>query len=407
MEPIELVEGLGTFTGRGAGTDAERRAAGWLAERLSPGGRNVVVETFWCRPNWALAHTLHAVLAVAGSLISLVSPVAGTALLAAALASVIADSLTGISFGRRLTPEHASQNVVVAGGSRGDEEARVHLVLTANYDAGRTGLVYRDWLRRPPAIIRQTVRGFIPGWLGWLSIGIVWLLAIAVVRVTGHTSTAVSAAQLPPTVGLLVALALLLDLAPGRWSPAVGDDATGVGVASAVAQALQTTPPRHLDVELVLTGAGDADQIGLRRYLRRRKQERTAANTVVVGVAASTAGRVHWWHSDGPLIPLRYGRPLRRLGQKLAADEPHFQAGQHKGRGTGPALPARIAGIPAITLGCLDDHGLTPRSHQPTDTVDRLDPVALDAGLHFALLMVDAIDAAVGELQGRRAATPA
>jgi hypothetical protein len=407
MEPIELAEGLATFTGRGAGTDAERRAAGWLAERLSPGRENVSIETFWCRPNWALAHALHAALAVAGSLVSLASPVAGTAILAVTLASVVADSLSGISFGRRLTPEHASQNVVFASGPRGDDEARVHLILTANYDAGRTGLVYRNWLRRHPAIIRRTLHGFTPGWLGWLSIGIASLLAIAILRLTGGTSHAIAAAQLPPTVGLVVALALLLDVAFSGWSPAAGDNATGVGVATAAAQALHAAPPQHLNVEVVLSGAGDGDQIGLRRYLRSRRRERKAADTIVLGIAACTAGQPRWWQSDGPLIPLRYGRWLRHLAENLGADEPHLHPTRHKGRGVTAALPARIAGILAIALGCLDDDGLAPGSHRTTDTADRIEPGALDRALQFTLLMVDAIDAAVGEHRRGRAATPA
>jgi hypothetical protein len=42
MEPNELGDGLAGFAGRGAGTDAERRAAHWLAERLSSDGQSVV-----------------------------------------------------------------------------------------------------------------------------------------------------------------------------------------------------------------------------------------------------------------------------------------------------------------------------------------------------------------------------
>ena len=406
-DPMATVRGLAAFANRGAGTDAERRAANWLAGQCQGPGRAVDLETFWCRPNWALAHALHVTVAIAGGLLSLVSPVAGTAILAVALASVLADSLTGVSLGRRLTPERASQNVLVAAAPRPQGDKPFHLILTANYDAGRTGLVYRDGLRHPVAATREALRGFTPGWLGWVSLGIAWLLAIAILRITGHTSNPVSALQLPPTVGLLVALALLLDVAVGRWSPSAGDNAAGLAIVGAVAQALEATPPRHLRVELVATGAGDGDQVGLRRYLAARKRERKAGNTVVLGIAACGAGRPRWWNSDGALIPLRYGRPLRQLAEKLAADEPHLHARRHKGRGATSALPGRIAGIPSITLGCLDDSGLAARSHRLSDTTNRLDPDALHAGLQFALLMVDGIDAAVGELQREPTPTPA
>lgn len=407
MEAMEIVEGLCDFANRGAGTDAERRAAGWLAHELSRDGHEATVETFWCRPNWALAHALHVAVALVGSLVSLLSPVAGVAILSVALASILADSLLGSSPGRRLTRERASQSVLLtpALGDPDDGE-RVRLILTSNYDAGRTGLVHRNWLRRPAAVLRQRLSAVTPGWLGWLSVGVIWLLAIAAVRLEGRTSPGIGALQLPPTVALLIALALLVDLAIASWAPAAADNASGVAVAITLARALESMPPQHLDVELVLTGAGDGDQIGLRRYLTRRRGERTAANTVVLGIAACGARRPRWWVSDGPLIPLRYARPLRELAEEIGIDETHMGLAPHKGRGTTPALPARMAGIPALAFGCLDGIGVAPESHQPADIADHVDSAGLDRALQLGLLLVDGIDAAVGELAANRTITP-
>jgi len=406
MEAIEIVEGLAGFAGRGAGTDAERRAATWLAAELSRERRDATIETFWCRPNWALAHALHGALALVGSLVSLASPIAGVAILAVALVSILADSLTGLSVGRRLTREHASQNVVISATPAAEDEKPMRLVLTANYDAGRAGLVYRDAFRRPAASLRRATKAA-PGWLAWLAIATAWLLAIAIVRLTGHTSGAIGALQLPPTVGVLLGAALLLDLGTAHWSPAAADNATGVAVAAALADALEATPPQHLAVELVITGAGDGDGTGLRRYLGSRRHGRSPGNTVVLGIAACADPEPHWWVSDGPLIPLRYARTLRDLAERLAAEEPYLDLRPHRGRGTTPALPARAAGIPAITLGTLDRRGLCARSHQPTDTPTAIDGDALEAELQFALLMIDAVDAAVGELQAGRIPTSA
>lgn len=407
MEAIEIVRGLMGFPGRGAGTDAERRAALWLAAQLSTAAQDVHVETFWCRPNWAFAHAIHAALAIAGSLVSLASPIAGLVLLALALASVLADWLTGHSLGRALTREHASQNVLLGPPSREAPEPSTRLILTANYDAGRTGLVYRDWLRRPTATIRRVLGRAAPGWIGWLAIGIVWLIALAALRLAGHSSHSVRVLQLVPTAMLIAGFGLLFDLALASWSPAAGDNGTGVAVAVALAQALGTTPLEHLEVELVLSGAGDGDQVGLRHHLRRSRRDRVASNTVVLGFGACSAGTVRWWISDGQLIPLRYGRPLRDLATALAADEPHLGAGPVRARGATPALAARMIGIPALTLGCLDDDGLVPHSHQPADRLEAIDSSALDDALQFALLVVDEIDAVVGELQELRATAPA
>jgi hypothetical protein len=49
--------------------------------------------------------------------------------------------------------------------------------------------------------------------------------------------------------------------------------------------------------------------------------------------------------------------------------------------------------VPAIRIACLDERGITPRSHQPDDTADHADPEAATAALDLALGVVDALDA--------------
>ena len=114
MRPLETTAGLAAFNERGAGTDAERRAARWLAGELVASRHRVRIETFWCRPNWALAHAWHVALALAGSLLSVSHPTIGAILLGVALLATLADATVGISPGRRLSPEHASQNVLAS-----------------------------------------------------------------------------------------------------------------------------------------------------------------------------------------------------------------------------------------------------------------------------------------------------
>lgn len=411
---MATVRGLAGFAERGAGSDAERRAANWLAAHCSAAGREVEIETFWCRPNWALAHLWHVGLAVAGSLIALLSPIAGIALLALALVSVTADAISGISLGRRLTPERASQNVVaLAAGETSAPGGRTRLILTANYEAGRIGLAYR--LRSATARLTQAIHGLTPGWLGWLCIAILWLLAVAILREEGHRSHLIGAIQLLPTVGLLLVFALLIELGTASWSPAAGDNGTGVAAVLELAGALAAAPPHHLQVEVVLTGAGDAEQIGLRRYLRARRRprerfrpaRRRTADTLVLGLAASSGGTPHWWQSDGAFLPLRYGAVLRRMAAQIAQDEAHLRAQPHRHRGNSAALPARAAGLPALTIGCLGADGLPPRSHRRTDIAEAIDPQAIDRTVQFALLLIDRIDAELGARQRREAATPA
>jgi hypothetical protein len=411
MHAIDTATRLTEFTARGAGTDAERRAAAWLAGQLRGGRRRATLQTFWCRPNWALAHAWHTLAAIVGSLLAVHHGFLGGAIILAALLCVIGDWLTGYSPGRRLTRERASQNVVSRASTQanrsGDTPPRVRLIVTANYDAGRTGLAYRNWLRLPAARLKRIAGGgrLTPGWLGWLAITMIWLLVVAVVRHGGTTGAPIGVVQLIPTAALVLALALLLELAGAPLGPAAGDNGTGAAVAISLVRALDAAPPSRLDVELVLQGAGEAGMTGLRRHLRSRRGELRSANTIVLGIAAAGSGRPCWWVSDGPLVPRRYPGRLRGLAAQASGVAGWLAARPHRGRGTSPALPARTRRLPALTIGCLDARGLAPRSHQAGDTPAALDPTPLDALLQFALTLVDAIDADLARTQS--SATPA
>lgn len=421
MAAMQTISGLARFPARGAGTDAERRAARWLAGELRRSGRAVRLETFWCRPNWALAHAWHAALGLAGSLISVGSHRLGGVLILVAAVCVVADSLLGISPGRRLTRERASQNVVSAppGRASGPDaaEARsgrpapgpVRLVITANLDAGRTGLIHRPRLRRPAAALRRVSGGLSPGWLGWLIVMLVWALATAVARSRGSTGTLLGLAQLLPTVALVLAAALLLEHGTAEFGPAAGDNASGVAAAVALAAALTAGPPGATEVEIVLQGAGDGNGIGLRRYLRARRRERCGFNTIVLGICAAGSGTPRWWISDGQMLPLRYFPQLRRVAAGAAAQAPRLQAAPVRTRGGSPAWPAQLRRIPTLAIGALDRRGLVPDSHTEADTPGRVDAASIDRVVQFALLLVDELDDHLAERAAARshAAAPA
>ncbi len=325
----------------------------------------------------------------------------------AALLSLLADALTGFSLGRRLTPEHASQNVVSEGTpGPSDDPDRVRLIITSNYDAGRTGLVHRTSIRRAAAALANVSARRAPGWLGWLAIALIWVLVIAILKVAGHKAAVLGAVQLVPTVGLVLALAALLELATAGWGPAANDNASGVGAAVALVNALDAAAPRRLSVDLVLQGASDGDGIGLRSYLRSRRSSRRAPNTIVLGIGASGAGSPVWFVSDGALVPLAYFRQLRALSATVARDESQADARPYRGRGSTPALAARWRRLPAIALAARDPLGMAPRSHQRADTPDSIDARAVDRVVEFGLLLVDQIDAYLGSRAAPAKRTP-
>ncbi len=183
-------------------------------------------------------------------------------------------------------------------------------------------------------------------------------------------------------------------------------------MAIALVRALTAAPPRNLAPELLLQGAGEGQEIGIRRYLRAHRRDVRREDAIVLGIAASGAGQPRWWRSDGRLIPIPCTRRLRDLAGEVArdrADPGHDRAQPHRGRGATPALPAQARGLPAIAIGTLDGRGLAKRSHQATDTPENIDQVALDRAVQFGLLLIDAIDAALDadHASSETTATPA
>ena len=251
-----VVDGLGGFTGRGACTDAERRAALWLHAELRARGREAWVETRWVRPQRAAALALACLAAVAGGLLSTAAPVAGLAIAAAGALALAGDAL-----GRNplllLFPRRATQHVLAG-------PADPDLLVVAAYDAPRRGLVLSDrW--------RARLRHFPYGGLAACGAAVA---AAAAARVADVDASWLGAAQLVPTLVLLAALAAALDIALSDYSPGANDNASGVAVAIALFEVLGDR------AALLLVGAGHAVPGAVHDHVRR---ERLMADVLEIG----------------------------------------------------------------------------------------------------------------------------
>lgn len=398
MDPMQIATGLAEIEGRAAGSDAERRAALWLRRRLRADGRDARLEPEWVRPQWAAVHAFHVAAGVAASLIALSSSTVGLALLAAVVVSMALDLLGVAHLLRRVSPERATQNVVSPpiAATRSSPEQTVRLVVLAHYDAPRGGMARRDGLRRVAATAQRACRGYLPGALGVMFLALVALLAVAVARRAGLEGRWLDLVQLVPTLLLLAGLASLIDLGLAGPGPGAGESASAAAVALALVDALDRAPPRHLAVELVLAGAGDGPSLGMRAFAQRRKRRYRPEATAVLHIAPCGRGRPRWWTVDGALAPRRLHPRLAALCADVARTRPVLRARAHRGHGAGAGWRARLAGWPAITVGCLDGHGLVPAAGQGSDRADRLDAGAMRAALGLCRELVARLDDDVG-----------
>jgi hypothetical protein len=262
--------------GRGACTDAERRAALALHDELRSRGHEAWVETHWVRPQWAAALALGSLLAVVGSLLSTAAEIPGLVL-------AVAGALTMVA---RPFPRRATQHVLT-----GVPEDGVVLAITAAYDVPRGGMVDHRRLRGPGASIcalvlvaatAARVAGFEPGWLG--------------------------AVQLVPTIALMIVVAAATDVALSGWA---AGDAAPPAIAASLFDELTREPPRTLRPMLLLIGAGHALPAGAARQLRR---EALGGDRVMV---LQIADGPPFWAARHPQVHAAAERALAALALEL------------------------------------------------------------------------------------------
>jgi hypothetical protein len=393
---MEIIRELCSFERRLAGTDAERRAANRLAERLTDAGRRVEVEPTYVHPQYALVYAAHCLLGFAGSLVSISVPALGFGLVLLAATSLYLDLNYRIYLLRSLFFRRASQNVV-SPGKRPSAPAR--LIICAHLDAARSGAVFAPARARRFAKLAQRSR--VP--LGPFRI-LFWSLALLIpllgLRMAGVDSELVSLLQLLPTLILLAGIFSLVEIELSDVVPGANDNASGVATALSLAAELEAEPPENLDVWIVLAGAGECMQEGMRSFVRSRRKQLDRQSTFFLAIDSVGHGDVRFQTSAGWVVSYGMDRRLLELCEAIAvadADgERKFNAAAYASGLGGDAMPARLAGFRSLGITCLDPDGYIPHRHLPTDTPETVDRAALDRAHGFALELVGRLDGDLG-----------
>jgi Peptidase family M28 len=388
----ELIEELCAIEGRGPGTDAERRAANMLAARLRGLGRRAEIEPTFVHPHYSLVHAAHAAIAIAGSVVAAVEPAAGFGLVLLAATSAYLDLNTRAYLVRSLFFRRVSQNVVSPGPR---PAAPGRLILVAHYDAARTGYVFGS----PSNLARRlSDRGRLA--LGPFRVffwyGIAPLLPLLGVRMVGVEATWLLFLQVIPTIVLIVAVFLLIDISLSDIVPGAYDNASGVAAVLSAAQELDAAPPDSLDVWVVLAGSEESLCEGMRSFVRAHHDELDRERTFVVNVDSVSYGAITYEVSEGavlsqPLDP-RLIELCEALGSPGATGAGHPPARPLRYPLLDDALPAQLRRIPAITIRTTEDGLLAPWYHTHEDTPDRVDPESLSRATEFVVGIARLLD---------------
>ena len=379
---IDALTGVGR---RAPGSDAERRAAAHLKQRLENIGRRAGLESIEVWPGWPLAYAVLAALAVVGSVLSVSLPAIGAALALAAALLTFLDAGLLLPTVRRLFGRRASQNVVSWGGENGPG----NLLLVAHYDAGGSGIALSQKAEARRAafgnLVRRPIGPLEP--LLWAELAV---LVCCVLRLAGLTGLLLTVVQFIPTVLLIVAVALLLDIALSPTTGGENDNATGAVLALSLAERFGGGRLDHFDVHVLLTGGQKAVAAGSRAFFKRHKRDLDPGRTVILNLDAVGSGTVRYTSREGPLVAIKSHPQLVQLCQAIAEDdedENAFGARSITNRSPSDGYAARSAGLPAITVSCRGRLDYIPA---------RVDSEALERAEGFCAELIRRLDAELG-----------
>jgi hypothetical protein len=365
----EAIHELASFS-RPSASDGERRAAEWIAGRLSELDCDAEVEHERAHGGYWSPIGLANTLAAAGALLALcrrgaLSRAVGAAV-AGACAAALWDDLGHGSrwFRHRLLPHRSTSNVVA---SAGDRSAERTVVLIAHHDAAHSGLVFHPALGQigPRFFPRQHERSShtLPILYG------VWLgpVLICLGAVTGSRRLLRGGVTMA-----LGAIAVMADIGSRAVVPGANDNLTAVGVLIAVAAALQKRPVEGVRVLLVSTGSEESFSEGMEGFGKRHFPELDRERTEFLCLECLGGPNLVVLEGEGMLKMRDYPERMREALAEAATD-----AGVRIGRGTRTvaatdAIIALRAGYQVVTLASVTDAKLPLNYHWPSDVPEGL-----------------------------------
>ncbi len=387
----EVIEHLAPLERR-AGSDAEREAADWIAERLSGAGCEVTIDEEEFLDGYAgLMGRLSAAAAAAGVAAVATRRARGLAAAAGfgAMAAIADDISNGPRVARRAVQQpKPTQNVVAIAG---DPAAERTLVVLAHHDAAPTGAIFDERAQtavaeRIPGVIERFDTSLPQWWLALAGPGLVGAGALRGKKRMAAFGTALSA----------LSTAIFADIARNRMVPGANDNLSAVAAIIALAERLRAEPVEGLRVMLVSAGAEEVIQGGIYGFARRHFPQLDRDKTWVLNLDTVGSPVLVMLEGEGPIVMEDYfDLTFRDLVYQASVDSKvRMRRGMRSRNSTDSVIPSR-AGYPTATLVSINRHKALPHYHQMSD---------LPKNLHYRTISdsVTVTEAVARELAARQ-----
>jgi len=372
--------------GRGSCTLQERQAGEYAAEQMRALGlEEVNSQAFRAIPSTYWPYALS--LATAGTGPALILLLGGYDMLVlAAILSLLgtwgmlAETEFAPSWTRWILPRAESQNIT--GVVPAQVEPRKRAVLCAHIDTHRTPVFYSSetWYSSFNFLVSLAFLSMAFGavffslaaWQGWSRVG------------------------LPSLVILLIQVAsagLCIHADFTAFTPGANDNASGVGVALALARRLVQEPLQYTDVQIAITGCEEVGDYGMNAYLDAHAAK-LGPDTLYIILDEVGLGTTKYLTKDGLLLKYRTHPQALALARQVRSQNPDLRLMEGEGVAYTDALPATRRGLIALTVCSTPEPGSTVVSHwhQLSDTVENVDLNDLENALQFTWKLLQGFD---------------
>ena len=375
----------GTIGARGSTTPQEREASRYVQERLEAAG----LETRWEPFRAPVSGWLPFALAALTGLVALLLVQLGSRwsdglaalLMSVATASMFLEMYFRPNALRPLVPKAESQNVWARVPAAGPATRRV--VLVGHVDTHRTPWVFTSPGRLAFFRLVTTlgVAGFVVGSLLFTLIALFDLDALRTWSLL-----------LAPVFLTVLALTAQPDRTP--FTQGANDNASGAAVVLSLAERLAREPLAHTEVWALASGCEEVGSYGAQAFLARHAAELDGAYAISIDNVAGRGCGPCYTTVEGMVFPLRPAPTLLDAARRITAARPDLDA---------YALPYTTLhtdatafmsrGIASLSFVGLTREGTIPEWHQASDTLERIDPSAVERTEAFVLELLRDLDA--------------
>jgi hypothetical protein len=364
----EVVEALAPLERR-AGSQAEHRAAIWIAKRFNEAGAPARIEEERFLDGYAkqllplgAAGVVAGIAALGGRGRALPAAVG-----AAGSAAIVDDVSNGSRLWRKLmTRPKTTWNVVA---EAGDSEGPVTLVVLAHHDAAPTGHVFdqslQQWFARQFPELVDRIDTSVPLW---------WPVAGGPALAAAGAATGNRRLAWAGTVLSALVVALGVDVARSPVVPGANDNLSAVAALVGLAERLRERPVPGVRVLLVSCGAEEVMQGGIYGFADRHFPQLERESTFFLNLDTIGSPELVMVEGEGAFRMERYPGPAFRdlIARVVERTGRPFRRGLLSRASTDAVIPGR-AGYPTATIASWDpETKVLSNYHLMSDTPENL-----------------------------------